>query len=301
MKVFVTGSTGFIGCAVAIELARRGHHVFGLTRSKEKARALERAEVELVLGNLDDPSSYSKVADACDALVHCAAEYTARYMQLDALTVETLAKSAARANAPRTFVYTSGAWVYGDTHGRAVDEQAELHPPPMVAPRAHTERDVLAANGKHVRTMVLRPGCVYGQSGSLTSLWFDSAAKEGAARIVGDGKNRWAMVHVADLADAYARAVEAPSGGAIFNVVDGSRSSVRECAEAASRAAGAKGKTAVQSVAEAAKTLGPMAVCLAMDQQLDASKCTRVLGWQPRHPGFVAGVERYHRAFVASR
>jgi nucleoside-diphosphate-sugar epimerase len=37
-----------------------------------------------------------------------------------------------------------------------------------------------------------------------------------------------------------------------------------------------------------------MAACLAMTQHVDSSKAVRLLGWQPRHGGFVDGVERYY-------
>jgi nucleoside-diphosphate-sugar epimerase len=109
------------------------------------------------------------------------------------------------------------------------------------------------------------------------------------------------MVHLADLSDAYVRAVESGLGGEALNVVDRSRSTVRECAEAASRAAGAGGKVETQSVADASRSIGPVADCLVLDQHVDGSKCARRLGWQPAHGGFVDGVERYHRAWRAAR
>jgi nucleoside-diphosphate-sugar epimerase len=300
MDIFVTGATGFVGSAVAAAFARQGHTVFGLARSKDKAARLERHEITPVIGDLDDPKTYASAADRCSVLVHCAAELSARYMELDKLTVKTLVSSAARSNQPRTILYTSGVWVYGDTEGRLVDENAALNPPALVAPRVQTEKEVLAASEGRVRTIVIRPGCVYGRSGSLTSTWFESASKEGAAHYVGDGSQRWAMVHLMDLADAYVRAAESSSGGEAFNVVDRSRFTVRECAEAASRAAGASGKTKSVPVAEAAKAYGPMAECLALNQNVDGSKCARVLGWQPRHGGFVDGVERYYLAWRAA-
>jgi uncharacterized protein YbjT (DUF2867 family) len=58
MRIFLTGATGYIGSAVASALARRGHHVLGLARSKEKSLELERIEIEPVIGNLDAPNSY---------------------------------------------------------------------------------------------------------------------------------------------------------------------------------------------------------------------------------------------------
>src|SRR5438552_1906021 len=163
MNVFVTGATGFIGSAVAAAFARRGHTVLGLARSKDKAAGLERHEIAPVIGNLDDPKSYASAADHCSVLVHCAAELSARSMELDKLTVKTLVSSATRSSRPRTILYTSGVWVYGDTHGRLVDESEALNAPALVAPRVQTEIDVLTAREGRVRTIVMRPGGVDGR------------------------------------------------------------------------------------------------------------------------------------------
>ncbi|NWG00748.1 MAG: NAD-dependent epimerase/dehydratase family protein [Thermoanaerobaculaceae bacterium] len=299
MRIFVTGATGYIGQAVAAALARAGHQVAGLVRSEGKASQLEALEVRPVFGSMADPESYRRVAEASEVLVHCAAELSARQWELDRRTVEGLLEAARAAAKPRLFVYTSGVWVYGDTGGALVDETSPLAPPPLVAARVEIEEVVQAANSGRVRTTVLRPGCVYGGRGGLTATWFDSALREGAARIVGDGFYRWAMVHVEDLAEAYVRAIEWPTGGEVFNITDRSRFTVRECAEAASRAAGADGRVVATPVAEARQSLGGFADCLTLDQHVDARKAVRMLGWQPRHGGFVDGAETYFRAWKA--
>jgi nucleoside-diphosphate-sugar epimerase len=300
MKVFVTGATGFIGEAVAAALARAGHAVVGLTRSAEKGRALEALEVEALVGNLDDATLLAAAVQRCEVVVHCAAEYSARYMELDRTAVRTLLDAAKAVGRPRAFVYTSGTWVHGDTGGRRVDESDELRPIAYVAPRAETERLVLGAAGGTLRTLVLRPGCVYGGSGSLTAAWFASAAKSGAAEIVGEGAQRWAMVHRDDLADAYVRAVESHASGEVFNVIDRSRFTVAECASAAGRALGKDGSLRRVPLSAALERLGPWAECLTFDQHVDASKALRRLGWNPRHGGFVDSIDACARAWRAS-
>ena len=59
--IFVTGATGNQGGAVVRNLLQQGFAVKALTRNKNapKAAALIRSQVDLVEGNLDDPSSYS--------------------------------------------------------------------------------------------------------------------------------------------------------------------------------------------------------------------------------------------------
>jgi nucleoside-diphosphate-sugar epimerase len=300
MRIFVTGATGYIGSAVAGALARAGHRVKGLVRSPEKARALAAAEIEPVNGDLAHPTGYHEAARSCEVLVHCAAESSPRYFDLDRLTIENLLAAGRESGRPALFVYTSGVWVYGNTGASAVDESSSLNPPAVNAPRVAHERLVLAANGHGLRTVVLRPGCVYGGSGGLTGAWFASAAETGAARLIGDGAQRWAMAHVADVADAYVRAIESPFGGEVFNVTDRSRFTVRECAEAASRAAGGEGRVVAMTVSEASAATASLHECFALDQHVDSSKAVRWLGWQPRHGGFVDGVARYFAAWKAA-
>jgi nucleoside-diphosphate-sugar epimerase len=300
MKIFVTGASGYIGSAVCEELARAGHEVLGLVRSEAKGRPLAAREIRPVVGTMQDPDAWIGATRDCSVLVHCAAEMSPQFHALDRQTIDALLGSPSSAPAARLVLYTSGVWVYGDTGTRTVDESTPLRPPAMPKPRAETEERVLAANTSRLRTLVLRPGCVYGGSGSLTAMWFDSAAKSGAARIVGDGSQRWAMVHRDDLALAYRLAIESSCAGEVFNVTDRSRFTVHECASAASRLAGT-GAVESLPLARATQELGSVAECLAMTQHVDSSKAARVLGWNPRHGGFVDGVERYFTAWKASR
>jgi len=299
MRVFVTGASGYIGSAVTAALARAGHEVLGLVRSPEKAGAIAGLEARPVVGTMADPASYREAAASSRVIIHCAVEYSTTQWELDRTTIDTCLAVAGESGQERLFVYTSGAWVYGGTGEGMVDESSPLKPPAFIAPRVQHEKRVLDAGRGKVRTLVLRPGTLYGGRGGLTTAWFGGAVQDGAARLVGDGSFRWAMVHVDDLADAYLRAAESPWSGEVFNLTDRSRFTVLECAQAASRAAGASGKVNVVPLAEAAKQLGPFAECLALDQHVDSRKAVRMLGWQPRHGGFVDGAARYFAAWRA--
>jgi nucleoside-diphosphate-sugar epimerase len=274
--------------------------VHGLVRSKEKAARVAAHEILPVVGDLAEPSSWAATARASTVLINCAVEYSEHQWTLHKKTVETLLECATGPRRPRKVIATSGVWVYGDTKEGMVDESSALAPPEAVGPRPAVDDTIVKASGGHLKTILIRPGCVYGGAGSLTASWFESAAKGGAARIVGDGTNRWAMVHVHDLADFYVRAAESPHGGEVFNATDRSRFTVLECARAASAAAGAGGKVETIPVAEARKRMGLVADCLVLDQNVDSSKAARLLGWQPRHGGFVDGVARYHASWRAA-
>lgn len=302
MRIFVTGATGYIGFSVAAALRRAGHDVFGLHRSEGAARRLEAAEIRPVRGDLETLESAAGVAKACDVLVHAASSSGPNRVALDRRAADLfVAWAAAEARPARaTIVYTSGVWVYGVTGAHLADESTPVQPPELVAWRPGHERVVLGA--ARARAIVVRPGCVYGGSGGLTGLFFDAAVKDGAPKIVGDGENRWTLVHVEDLADLYVRAIErAPEAGGIFNAVDRSRETVLEMARAAARAAGGSGEVRVTPLEEARKSLGAYADCLAIDQRVDGGKSERLLGWRPRARGFRDDAPLYFAAWRAAK
>jgi len=289
MKVFVTGASGYIGFQVALALRRAGHKVWGLVRNQEKGEALAKNEIIPVIGNMQRPESYLSVAEQCPVLIHAATEYSAERVTLERLTAESLIRLGNSGAKPRTFIYTSGVWVYGNTGCQIVDETSPLNPAKLVSWRPGVEEMVLKA--KEIKGIVIRPGCVYGKQGGMTGSWFKGAYKEKALKGTGDGNNHWAMVHAEDLAEAYLLAAESGLKGEIFNVADRSCSSISENLKAVAGVTGYSGQIEFIPAEKASQTLGDYAYCLALDQHVDAGKATRRLGWQPKHSGFGEEVE----------
>lgn len=299
MKVLVTGASGYIGHNVASAFRRAGHEVWGLVRSEKKARTIAMHEIRPVIGSMQRPESYHSIAAQCSILIHAAVDYQADTFSLDRHTMELLLAAGTGGSLPQTVIYTSGTWVYGDTHGTPVDENGPMRPTTLVASRPGIEQMVLRASG--IRGVVIRPGCVYGREGGLTGMWFDGPDKGRPLQVTGDGNNRWAMVHVDDLADGYLRAAESGLTGEVFNVTDGSCSTVREMIGAVTRVTGYTGQIRFVSAAEASYTLGGFAECLTLDQLVDSGKAGRLLGWQPKHRGFIDEAEVYFQSWKAAQ
>jgi len=159
----------------------------------------------------------------------------------------------------------------------------------------------MVVNATGIKGLVIRPGCVYGMQGGLAGTWFDSADNKKALKVIGNGDNRWTMIHVDDLAEAYLRVAESDLSGEVFNISDRSRFTVRELAAAVARAVGYTDEIHFVPLAEAAKTMGDFAECLALDQHMDARKAVRLLGWQPKHGGFVDEVDTYLASWKAAQ
>ena len=299
MRLFITGATGYIGFNVATAFRRAGYEVWGLTRSREKRATLLRQEIRPVIGTLQEPNSFTDIAAECEVIIHAAIDDQADAAALDTATVQTLLALARQAPAPKTFIYTSGVWVLGDRNGQLLTEESPPAPVRAVAWRPAVEQLVLSAAA--VKGLVIRPGVGYGRGGGLTGLWFEEASTGQVLRIVGDGYNRWAMVHVDDLAQGYLRAAQSGVSGELFHLVDASRATVMEMAGAVARTAGHTRQLEFIPVEKAAPEMGPLAEALALDQMVDASKAQRVLGWRPNHRGFIAEVDSYFRAWQAGQ
>jgi nucleoside-diphosphate-sugar epimerase len=279
MRVFLTGATGYIGTAVAEHLRAAGHQVMGLARSDAAAGRLRAAGVEAVRGDFTDPAGVGATARAADGTISMATAYD---LAVDPPAVDAILHALEGSGKP--FIYTSGIWSHGDTGGHVVDETTPPRPLPMVQWRQAVEDRVLAAAGRNIRTIVIRPAIVYGRSGGIPGGFVESARSEGAARMVGKGENRWPLVFVDDLADLYLRALEQAPPGTLLLGVSGPAVRVRDLATAASRGAGANGRVFAWPLDEARAELGEYADALALDQQASSERARKMLGWQPRGP-----------------
>ena len=75
MKVFLTGSTGFVGGHVARAYAAEGAELRLLARGTSNLKAIEDITADVVVGDLRQPESLRTALRGCDALVHVAADY----------------------------------------------------------------------------------------------------------------------------------------------------------------------------------------------------------------------------------
>src|SRR5579872_7470325 len=216
MKVFVTGASGYIGQAVAKAFRFNGHDVWGLVRTEKSAQGLKRDEIRPVIGSLEQPNSLKSVLSDAEAIVHCAFDSSGEGVKKDEAAIDLFIKAAAHGPFPKSILYTSGVWIYGNTREKVVDESERVQPLSVVKWRPSHEEKLLKAESPLIRPVVIRPGCVYGRKGSLTSMWFNSA-KNGKIEIAGNGENRWAMVHIDDLARLYVKAAEKEASGVILN------------------------------------------------------------------------------------
>lgn len=276
MRLFVTGGTGYIGSAVLDALVRAGHRVDALVRNSEKAALVQSRGARPVLGDLSEALTYAEAAASADGIVHTAFEYSARGPKLDAALLDVALRSSQRAG--RLVIYTSGVWVLGPKPS-AADEGAPLNPIELVAWRPAHERRVLDAARLGLRTVVVRPGLVYGGSRGFVADLFRDAAN-GLVRVIGGGDNHWPLVYDRDLAELYARLVSEEAASGVYHANDEGDEKVNDLVAAIASHVAIRPSIRRVPMPEARKKLGPMAEALALDQIVRSPRA-RALGWNP--------------------
>jgi len=295
LRVFVTGSTGYVGNPIAARLVQSGFEVHGLTRRKERAEAMHAQGIRPVIGDLERPETFVAQLKNCDAVVHVALsdDDPAR---VDQLALEVI-KAGVVDGRIRHVLYTSTVWVHGETGEQVADEATAPRPTPFVAWRPAHEDVALDLMEHEAHVAIMRPGMVYGGTGGIFAGWFREAREKQTITYPGDGAQRWSLVHRDDVAEGYRLAIEHSKGGQRFLLADETSFRVRELAEAAATAAGAQAQPSGRE--EMVQDQGLYGAALLLDQRVTAARARRTLGWVPRHNNFVAEVATLMRDWRA--
>jgi nucleoside-diphosphate-sugar epimerase len=255
------------------------------------------------------------------ANVEAVIDTTAIFGSEEGVEVFNLVTKAVKAVRPTyavklTYVETSGTWVHGDNRDEIVtDTTPTATPHPFAAWQAVHERNVVGST--LLNGIVIRPVWVIGRSGSrLGSMLFPSA-HAGEVMGIGTPGGRYATIHQDDLADAYLRAVERGSivGGSIFDITNEFTESVDDVLATLCKVSGAKGykyrepanrkdlfpKTWCQPDLGAYWLFVAFEIASCSTMRIRPYLARTLLGWSPRKPGLVDGMESYYAAWKASQ
>ena len=203
--VAVTGATGFVGPHLVAALARHGWKIRLLVRRWSPLPSLAGVEAELVLGDVSDEAALRRLVDGADTVIHAAGLIKAR-RPADFMAVNRDGTAlASRLSSTARFVLLSSL---------AARE-------PRLSSYGASKRaaeEVVA--GRSGPWLAVRAPAVYGPGDRETLPYFRAVARGFALRPnLPDA--RLSLIHVADLAEALALAVERPPPASVCEIDDG--------------------------------------------------------------------------------
>ncbi|KAI9676195.1 MAG: hypothetical protein M1817_000940 [Caeruleum heppii] len=316
-KVFVTGSTGYIGGDALDEIltARPNYDYTCLVRDSDKGAqvASKYPKIRLVYGTLDDADLLETEAKSADIVLDCAnADH------------EGSARSIAAGlgqhppDSPGYWIHTSGTGIllyqdldsstFGEPSSKVYDDWdgvAEVTSLPMHAPHRNVDKIVLDAATEHsdtIKSAIVCPPIIYGFGrgpGNKRSHQVPELARctlqRGEAFHVRAGKAYWNCIHVHDLSKIYLRLLEeaVKTGGTATwgpegyyfaengEIVWGDVS--RQVAVAAHKQGFIETEKVVSISAEEANKQSPMGAALwGANSRSKAIRARQLLGWSPK-------------------
>ena len=308
-KVLVTGGAGYVGSVSAEAFLAAGHEVVVLDDLTTGHRSAVPQGAQLHVGSYGDSATVTRLlaAENVEAILHCAArslvgesiEDPARYFRDNVAGGITLLEAAREVGVDRV-VFSSTAAVYGVPDATPITEDAPLRP---INPYGETKRAfegalLWYARAYGTRSVTLRYFNVAGATEALgedhdpeTHLIpaiFGAIEAGRPVTLFGgdyqtpDGTCIRDYIHVADLADAHLRAIEATArddertarGAVICNLGNGGGFSNLEVLAAAERVVG----HAIPHEIGPRRTGDPPVLVAS------AARAGEILGWRPHRP-----------------
>jgi nucleoside-diphosphate-sugar epimerase len=203
--VAITGATGFVGPHLVAALARRGWKIRLLVRRWSPLPSLAGIEADMVLGDVSDEAALGRLVAGADTIIHAAGLIKARKPS-DFMAVNRDGTALLSAVAPETMVVLLSSLA-----------ARESHLSPYAASKRAAEGVVASRSGPW---LTVRAPAIYGPGDRETLAYFRAVARGFAPRPKLPNA-RLSLIHVADLAEALALAVERPPPASVYEIDDG--------------------------------------------------------------------------------
>jgi nucleoside-diphosphate-sugar epimerase len=247
VRVFATGTTGFLGSVVAEQLRARGDTVVQLVRDPAKAALLKKTGRDVIVGDLGDPDALKRGCDGCDAVVHAGAIYEVginaprridMYMA-NVTGTESVLAAALAVGVPKV-VHVSSIVVFGNTNGKVVDEtyrHSDRYTSYYEETKTLAHRVAEGFIAKGLPLSIAQPGQIYGPGdhSGIGAIFRRAAA--GKLPVLTFGDLGLTFVHVADVAGGIVSLLDRGRPGQAY-VLGGERARLRDAVRIVAALAG---------------------------------------------------------------
>ena len=255
MNFLITGAAGFLGSALANQLAREGHEIRGLDDlSTGNPQALG-PDVHFTRGDVSDRPKLWTLLQEVDVVYHLAARvsvpesitYPRDYNNVNVGGTVALMEAMRDVGVRRVVLASSGA-VYGDLEEQPLRESLTPNPrSPYAVSKLAAEYYVRTIGGLWgIETVSLRIFNAYGPGQNLPPShppvvphYLKQAQRAGTLVMHGDGNQTRDFVYVDDVVSALVAAATAPNiNGYVINVGSGQETSIRDLIRAVQNVTG---------------------------------------------------------------
>ncbi|HSL30875.1 MAG TPA: NAD-dependent epimerase/dehydratase family protein [Anaerolineales bacterium] len=255
MNFLITGAAGFLGSALANQLAREGHEIRGLDDlSTGNPQALG-PDVHFTRGDVSDRPKLWTLLQEVDVVYHLAARvsvpesitYPRDYNNVNVGGTVALMEAMRDVGVRRVVLASSGA-VYGDLEEQPLRESLTPNPrSPYAVSKLAAEYYVRTIGGLWgIETVSLRIFNAYGPGQNLPPShppvvphYLKQAQRGGTLVMHGDGNQTRDFVYVDDVVSALVAAATAPNiNGHVINVGSGQETSIRDLIRAVQNVTG---------------------------------------------------------------
>lgn len=212
MQIFLTGATGFIGVPLVRALIDRGDHCTVVSRSGRDPWG--HTAVRVVQADPTAPGAWQPDVSGCEAVINLAGERiidfpfpwwtpakkAALRLSRIATTAQVVAAMRAAAAPPRLLVSGSAVGYYGPRGDAIVDETAPAGSDFLSRLAAEWEATARTVEDR-ATVALLRTGLVLGHGGGALAPMLP-AFRLGLGGPLGDGRQWWSWIHLADAIDA---------------------------------------------------------------------------------------------------
>jgi UDP-glucose 4-epimerase len=245
MNFLITGAAGFLGSALANQLAREGHQVRGLDNLSTGDPQALAPDVHFTRGDVNDRPKLWTLLQDIDVVYHLAARvsvqesvlYPRDYNEINVGGTVALMEAMRDVGVKRVVLASSGA-AYGDIGGQVLTENITPNPRSPYAVSKLAAEYYVRTIGRlwNIETVSLRIFNAYGPGQHLPPSnppvvphYLRQALRSGTLVAHGDGNQTRDYIYVDDVVSAMVAASTAPGiNGLVINIGSGVETPIKE-------------------------------------------------------------------------